>query len=301
MRDSLRRSGRIVLCALAAAGVGSTAAEARAAEPNAAECLMASDASLRSGTDHRLRAERAQLLVCAAVTCPAEIRKECTRRVDEVNAALPTVVFEVKDPAGNDVGAVRVSMDGEVLTDHLDGMALSVDPGMHAFVFETAGQAPMQRQLVIREGQKDRHESIVFGPKDQPPASPQPMPRQSLSRGPSRPDDDSGSGVRTGFVIATAVIGVAGITTGTVFGLQALSKRDDAQRVCPATCADPTGVALWRDAKSAGNVSTVAFVAGGVAAAAAAAIWLSAPARRREAPGMEVGVGPSGVTVRGRW
>jgi hypothetical protein len=50
------------------------------------------------------------------------------RRVDEINAAIPTVIFEAKDGAGGDLSAVRVTMDGEVLAERLEGTALSINP-----------------------------------------------------------------------------------------------------------------------------------------------------------------------------
>jgi hypothetical protein len=105
------------------------------AEPSAADCLDASAASLRLDSLHRLRAERAELLICASLSCPPDIRNECIRRVDDVNAAIPSIMFEVKDAAGNDLSAVKVSMDGQTLTDRLEGIALPIDPGAHLFTF----------------------------------------------------------------------------------------------------------------------------------------------------------------------
>jgi hypothetical protein len=125
--------------------------------------LGGSEASLKAGNEHRLRAERAQLLVCADSSCPADIRKECVRRVDDVNAAIPTILFEVKDGGGNTLSAVRVSMDGEVIAERIEGVALSIDPGDHAFTFEAAGQAPITKHFLIEEMQKGRRESIVVG------------------------------------------------------------------------------------------------------------------------------------------
>jgi hypothetical protein len=140
---------------------------ASAADPTTGDCLNASDASLRVGNEHKLRAERAHLLICAAATCPADVRKECLGRVDEVNRQIPTVIFAAKDPSGADITAVKVKMDDEQLTDRLEGIALSVDPGEHNFVFEAAGQTPVTKTLVIQEAQKDRREMVTFG---EPPA-----------------------------------------------------------------------------------------------------------------------------------
>ena len=112
---------------------------------------------------HKLRDARAQLLICSAASCPGDVRDECIRRVGEVNVAMPTIVFEPKDAASSDLSAVKVTMDGAPLAERLEGTALSIDPGEHTFTFDTPGQPPIQKQFVIREGEKDRRERITFG------------------------------------------------------------------------------------------------------------------------------------------
>jgi hypothetical protein len=282
---TLRTFSATVSATFAAAlvSLAAFAAPARAADPTTADCLAASDASLKSGNEHKLRAERAQLLVCAAPSCPADIRKECTARVDEVNAQIPTIIFEAKDGAGNDLSAVRVTMDGEVLAERLEGTALSIDPGRHAFTFETAGQRPVTKEYVMLQAQKDRRETVTFG-----------SPPPALAAAPAA---HGGLGTQRIAAIAATGAGVVGLGIGTVFGVMAMSKKSDAQSACPDRCADQAGVALWSDAKSAGNVSTIAFVIGGLGVAAGAALWLTAGSDA--AP--QVGVGPASVTVRGRW
>jgi hypothetical protein len=136
---------------------------ARAADPSVGDCLSASDTFISLRNQHKLQAARAQALVCAAPSCPAEVRTDCARRVAEINAAIPSIVFEAKDPAGNDLSAVRATLDGKVVTEKLDGTALILDPGEHAFTFETAGQPTLQKSFVIREAEKDRHEKLQFG------------------------------------------------------------------------------------------------------------------------------------------
>jgi hypothetical protein len=81
-----------------------------------------------------------------------------------VNAAIPTVVFEAKDASGNDLVPVDVKMDGKLIAERLDGTALSIDPGEHAFTFASAGKTSVQKHFVIHEGEKNRRERIVFAP-----------------------------------------------------------------------------------------------------------------------------------------
>jgi hypothetical protein len=131
-----------------------TAAPAvRADPPGIGECLSSAESWVKLKNEHKLKAARAQLLICSAPSCPGEVRNECMKRVEEVNAASPTIVFSVKDLGGNELSQVKVTADGQVVASSLDGSAISVDPGAHEFKFEATG-APT---LTGREGpQRER-------------------------------------------------------------------------------------------------------------------------------------------------
>jgi hypothetical protein len=282
---------------LAAAGVSWSAA-AHAADPTTADCLAASDASLKSGNDHKLRAERAELLICATATCPNDVRKECLRRVDEVNAAIPTVTFEAKDTAGNDLSAVTVTMDRQVLAERLEGTSLSIDPGEHDFVFQTAGQEPIARHFIIREGQKDRREAIVFGVATPPAAAPPPLTTAPPATSPV-PEASHGLGTQKVLAIAAAGVGVVGVAVGTIFGVEALSKKSDASSACATMLCDQSGLAKWNDARSAGNVSTAFLVVGGVGLVGGAVLWFTA--KPESSSRITAGIGPGSVLLKGEW
>jgi len=258
-------------------------APAHAAEPNTNQCLAASDASLKAGNEHKLRAERQELLICAASSCPGEIRKECARRVEEVNASIPTLVFQAKDPSGADLSAVKVTMDGDVLVEQLNGTALAVDPGEHAFTFETAGQPTIEKQLVVHEGEKERREAIQFGA---PTGDDVNHPTESAASG----------GHKTQKIIAVVVagVGVVGLGLGGTFGVMAMSRKDDAHKMCPDACKDAEGQQAWKDAKTAGTISTAGFIAGGVLLATGAVLWFTAGPSRTQ-----VGIGPGSVRLSG--
>jgi len=275
---------RAAALGLLAAVVAATC-PARAAEPSVADCLSASDASLKAENEHKLRAERSALLTCAAPSCPADIRKECLRRADEVTAAIPTIVFQARDGAGRDLNAVRVKMDGAVLAEKLDGTAVAVDPGEHAFTFEAAGQPAVTRTLLVTEAQKNRREVVAFGAPDASPPAAGAAPSRGLG------------GQRIGGLVAGGV-GVAGIAVGTAFGLMALSRKSDAQALCDtARCPTQEGVDRWSDARAAGTLSTIGFIAGGVALAAGVVLWATAGERGSA----QIGVGPGLLQVKGRF
>jgi hypothetical protein len=261
------------------------------ADPTVAECLAASDASATLARDHRLLAERAQLLVCAATSCPVDIRKDCVSHVDEVNGQIPTIVFEAKDGSGMDINAVKVTMDGQPLTEKLDGTALSIDPGEHSFTFQMVGQPVVTKSFTIQQSQKDRHEAIMLGP-------PAPAPGLPALPGPAA---STGLGTQRIVALGTGGIGLVGVAVGAAFGAIAMSDKSSAKNACPgATCPTPAGSDKWSSAEKAGNVSTVGFIVGGVALAGAATLWFTARSGA-SAPRAQVGLGPGMLQVRGSW
>jgi hypothetical protein len=275
------------LSILAVATVSLPMRDARGADPTTADCVGATEAALTSDGQRKLRTERSQLLVCASMTCPTDVRKECLQRIDEVNTQIPTIVFAAKDASGADLGAVRVTMDGELLAERLEGIPISVDPGEHTFGFQAAGQAPVTKTLVIQQAQKDRRELITFGNRALLLAS---------------PDSASSKASHTQKTLALVAggVGVLGLGIGTAIGVMALSKRSDASNLCPNACATQAGVNLWNDASTLGNVSTVGLIVGGVALAGGAVLWFTVP-RSVGAVSAQVGAGFGDIQARGSW
>jgi len=306
---------KFIVAGLAAAAVSGVLTEAHAADPTTADCLTASEKSIALRNQHNLRAARAELLVCAAANCPTDVRNECTRRVAEVNAAMPTIVFEAKMANGNDVSAVKVTMDGQTLVERLEGTALSIDPGEHTFLFETAGQDPIQKQFVINEGVKDRRERIVFGMSDGtaatsagPLATGLTSPTEGSATG-GQPVRDTGSSGETQRILGwTATgLGAIGLGLGVVFVAQQSSKQSDADAVCPSGVNCPVGSnariqELNDDAKSAGTLAAVSFVTGGVLIAGGLALVFTAPKSQSGGVAAVPVVGPNfqGVMVTGQ-
>jgi hypothetical protein len=75
-------------------------------------------------------------------------------------------------------------------------------------------------------------------------------------------------------------VGLAGVATGSVFGLMAKSKNDEALQ--PANCPTSSlctqhGLDLTHDAKTDATISTISFIAGGAILAAGIVLVLTAP------------------------
>ena len=271
-----------------------TPAPASAADPTTADCLSGADRALDLRSAHKLRAAREKLLICAAASCPGDVRNECIRRLDQVNAAIPTIVFETKDGAGNDVAGVKVTMDGQTLTDRLEGTALSIDPGEHTFTFEAPGQPTVQKPFVIREAEKERRERIQFGPEVKAPEASSPRP---LSSGLATADVEPTSpgapshAVAWTLMIGGAAVGAAGVVVMVLEGGQA----SDANRTHDRNAYNAAST-LWTAGLVGSLVGAAALAGGGIVFAASGNGHASASQAR-----VWLAVGIDRLTVGGAW
>jgi hypothetical protein len=128
-----------------------------------AQCISAYEQGQKLKQESKLSEARKQLLVCTREVCPDLLRGDCEQWLKEVDQTMPSVVIAAKDPKGADISDVRVVIDGKEATERLDGKAIPLDPGDHAFTFEHEGDKSVDRKVLIREGEKHRVISVTFG------------------------------------------------------------------------------------------------------------------------------------------
>jgi hypothetical protein len=116
-----------------------------------------------------MREAKVSMLKCAQASCSALLRKECTRRVAEIESDIPSIVPIVTDASGDTLTDVSVSMDDESLATRIDGRALLVDPGAHEFTFKTSEGVLASYKTVIAQGQRNRTIEIALRPRGQGP------------------------------------------------------------------------------------------------------------------------------------
>jgi hypothetical protein len=119
-------------------------------------CVASFDRAQRLRAEGKLRDSRDALIECARDTCPALVRRDCTQWMGEVLTSLPSVVIGAQDATGKDLVKVRVSVDGNVVADRLEGKAFAVDPGAHVFRYELPDGTAVEEQVLVREGEKNR-------------------------------------------------------------------------------------------------------------------------------------------------
>jgi len=225
-------------------------------------CAHAYEQAQYAKRDKHLRAARAQSLVCAQQVCGAASATDCGQWLREIDAAMPTVVFAARDDAGADLTRVVVSMDGERLTDKLDGGAVPVDPGSHVFHFDAGGRS-VDRSLTINEGEKTRVVSVVIARapvETAPPAPPTPTPTTSTppptNEAPAPPPTTTRGSLAPGLVVGGAGLGL--VVSSIVLGVVAKSDLDSLRATCAPSCAPSSLDAVQTKA----NVSDVLLAVG---------------------------------------
>jgi hypothetical protein len=96
-------------------------------------------------------------------------------------------------------------------------------------------------------------------------------------------------------------LGVVGVGVGVAFGVVSMNKGNDRDRDCPSHVGcSPQAVAAADAAIDAGNISTVAFVAGGALLVGGVVLWLTGGSEERQ-PTAAVTFAPGSVAVSGRF
>jgi hypothetical protein len=226
--------------------------------------------------------------------------------------------LEVRVPPESAVSELAVDRDGDNVQQAAWGTPVPVDPGNHAVRATAPGRTAWTTTVSVKEPGEHVATVPVLPPATTtaaataPPGLPEPA--STAGVGASEPETPQRSGWFTGpggtqrvLAVTSGVLGVAGIAVGSYFGATMLARKSDYQRNQDATgkCIDPECQTASHDAVSAGNVATVAFIAGGVALGAGTVLWLTAPKESNAARGIAVAplLGPqgAGIAATGRW
>jgi len=203
---------------------------ARAAD-NPQACARAYEKAQEEKSAARLRSAIGYLKTCIAPACPAFIREDCVRWMDQTEMALPSVVFSVRED-GKDQTDVKILYDNHPLTGKLDGKALPVDPGLHEFIFSMPGHAPIARQVLVREGERNRAINVEFNRPVEI------IPLTERSSGSAESALQAESDRRSGRLVSYAFggVGVLGIAGFTAFAILGNNQQRDLERTCSPYC-----------------------------------------------------------------
>jgi hypothetical protein len=191
------------------------------------------------------------------------------QRKAALESRLPMITVSVA-PGGEKIEGLVIKRDGAEVGSGSWAVAVPVDPGHHHVEASAPGYRPFTTTIALETD--GARQTVVVPVLERAPDLPQSVPGGASGGGFWSP-------LRVGGT-AVAVAGLAGLGVGTVFGLKAISLNNDSDKNCDAqSSCNLSGYNTRHDAQSAGNVATVSFVAGGVALAAGATMFVLAKPR----------------------
>jgi hypothetical protein len=248
----------------------SSARPARAVD--AKQCLQAAERGQALRAEGKLRAAREALRVAGAPSCPHVIRNDAMRWLDEIEQSMPTVVVKATAD-GTDVSDAKLSVDGEVVAETLDGKSFPVDPGPRVFLLERADQRVTVR-AVVAEGEKNRRILMHLDAEPSGTRSPETATeRSSLGASESRgvaivPPPHEGDRGRSppAFAYALGALGIVSFGTFAFFGIHGTRHLSDLRDGCAPACSDAEIASVKRDMTIADVSLGIAILSLGVGA-----------------------------------
>jgi hypothetical protein len=245
-----------------------SAGSANAQEADRQACLDAHRAGQVARQEGRLEQARQLFIKCNAPVCPTLIRQDCGPWVGEIDAQVPSVVLSARTSAG-DIADVTVSMDGVLVTSHLDGKPVEVDPGEHLFRFEHSPYPAVERRVIVGQGEKSREVVAQFEtPADSTAAKALPPPPKQFI-------EERGAVHWSAYVVGG--VAITGMGLFIAFGVKGMNERSDLVTTCAPFCTDDSLGTMHTDFL----VADVGWITAAVATAATITIIVLRPTIRR--------------------
>lgn len=215
--------------------------------------------------------------------------QEARGRAEILRPRLSNLVIEVS-PDGRNVSGLEVLRDGNRVGAPQWGVPIPADEGEHTVVARAPGYTEWTRVVVLEgEGTSVAVEVPALDPA-----------QRSTSAIEPEASPSTGLGTQRVLALIAGGVGIVGVGAGTVFGLSSKAKHDEAERYCVGrNCTDARGEKAGEAAYRAGTLSTVFMAIGGAALAGGAVLWFTAPKREEAPAAAALGIGPSGVQLRG--
>jgi hypothetical protein len=170
----------------------------------------------------------------------------------------------------------EVRIDGEPVDVRSGGGWVSLDPGDHLVSVSSRSAAATREVHVVGEAGKVLASLVI----DTPPAPPPPL--EALvapAAADVRPTEARSTPVLRTVGVATIASGVAAVGVGVVFTIRTVQRKEDSDFGCMGTICTPAAAPIRQQAQTAGNIATVAAIAGvSLAAAGVTMYFLGRPA-----------------------
>lgn len=234
----------------------------------------------------------------AAASGNTQREKEARARAASLRPTLSELVIDVSAEA-KAVSGLEITRDGERVGPAQWGEPIPTDPGEHHVAASAPGRQPWQSVIVVKGpgGTFTARIPALTPVSVVPPAAASAPPSPAPSGTPAPAHEPGGLGTQRIIALAAGGVGVGGVIVGTIFGLKSKSHHDEAAQYCDGNrCTDARGVSAGNAAYSAGTVSTVAMIVGGVGLAAGVTLWFTAPKAKT---GAALSIAPASLKLQG--
>ncbi len=292
-------------------------AESQQIDPAVGTLLYLGDCYERSGKTATAWATFHSAASAAAAAGQAPRQKIALDKATALEPKLSRMTVVV--PSESQIEGLEIKRDGLVLGRPIWGTAVPVDPGDHELIVSAPGRTTWKTTVKVAAGAAKESVSIPVLEKAPEAAGAVTPPAGDSSAAAVQPQGEQSPaadvkpaskwGTQRVLGISAAGLGVVGLAVGTIYGLKMKSSQDDAKANCldyPKGC-NAEGLAANDDAKGAGTMATVGFIAGGALIAAGAVLYLTAPSPKpaRQSATWTVsplaGRGEGGLLLRGAW
>jgi len=233
-------------------------------------------------------------------------REEAARkRAGALEPRLSKLTVRVS-PESSALPGFKITRDGKELPAGTLGVAVPVDGGPHTVRAEAPNHEPFTQTITLRPESDSAdllvtplRRSAVSPIAPVSPVTPSPAPAPAPAPAPVEPSPPTRSSILKPVGLGVLGLGVVGLGVGAVFAVQASGKNSDSKADCTGNVCGPTGLAARNDALSAGNTSTIFFVAGGVLAAGGATMFFLAPSGKNASAAVAPLPGGAAVQLTG--
>lgn len=198
---------------------------------------------------------------------------------------------------------VEVKLDGAPIDSAAMATPIPVDPGRHSVEATAKGKKPFTKDFEVTE--KSRSPSVEIPVlEDEPRAEvrdDRTDPKKDKKT--STPDESKKWPAQKTLGLVIAGVGVVGLGVGGIFGLRTRSQWSEAVEHCTGNECDQDGFDLANSARTSGNISTVAVIAGGAFLVGGGILFFTAPKTPKStaASTLRVGLGPGSLLLGGQF
>ena len=248
--------------------------------PNGGTLFALAECYERSGKIASAWVTYKEAAIRAAAAKRADAEKRATDSAERLAPSVSRLQIYVSPAA--EIDGLAIELDGRPVAHAEWGLATPIDPGPHKVRISAPGRLTTTREIAFDRVAAQKRVVIT---------ELEPAPIAAAAE--AAPADEGTPRGRTQRVLGLAIagVGLAGIAVGTVFGLTASSKNDDAGAHCRGNLCDAEGIRLDKQGRDDATLSTIAFIAGGTLAAGGLVLFLTAPSgREKTAATASVGV-----------